>query len=131
MALSVVLLVCAGLLVRSLQAVREVHSGMDGATVRVAYPKPRPQAYARIDNDAYYPQLVERISRVPGIDAVSVSLLKPAAGGGGSGTTVAPMGDTLGGRRRIGADPGRTRVLPRAGDTAATGTRFQLGRRLA
>lgn len=107
-ALSVVLLVCAGLLVRSLQAVRQVHSGMDGATVRVAYPKPRPQAYARIDNDAYYPQLIERISRVPGIEAMSVSLLKPAAGGGGSSTTVAPMGDTL----ADGVESERTPVAP-------------------
>jgi predicted permease len=88
-AMSVVLLVCAGLLVRSLQAVRHVDSGMHGTAVRVAYPKPRPQAYAFIDNDAYYPQLVDRISQVPGIEAASVSLLKPAAGGGGGNTPVA------------------------------------------
>ena len=88
-AMSVVLLVCAGLLVRSLQAVRHVDSGMDGTSVRVAYPKPRPQAYAHIDNDAYYPQLVERILRVPGVEAASVSLLKPAGGGGGGNTPVA------------------------------------------
>jgi predicted permease len=84
-ALSLVLLTNAGLLVRTLQAIRSIDSGMRAQDVFVAYPAPGPEGYGRTDNDSYYPQVVGRLEAIPGVRRVSVSLFKPAGGGTGGG----------------------------------------------
>jgi hypothetical protein len=81
-ALSLILVTNAGLLVRSLQQVRAVEAGFDAEGVFVAYPLPRPGGYANLDNDSYYPQLIDRLAALPGLNAVSVSQQPPASGRG-------------------------------------------------
>jgi predicted permease len=88
-ALSLVLLTNAGLLVRTIQEIRAVNSGMRGENVLVAYPRPRPGGYGGIDNDAYYPDVIGRLSALPGVSNVAISLSKPAGGGIGGGERVA------------------------------------------
>jgi len=80
--LSLVLLVNAGLLVRSLQEIRAVDSGMRTDDVFVVYPSPKPGGYQRVDHDNYYPAVVQRLAAIAGVRDVSVSLSKPAAGVG-------------------------------------------------
>jgi predicted permease len=82
-ALSLVLLIAAGLFVRTLQAIRSTSSGMTSAGVVVAFPFPHPGAYSHLDNDVYYRRTVERLKAIPGVDRASVSLDKPASGGTG------------------------------------------------
>jgi predicted permease len=85
--LSFVLVMNSGLLVRSLQQVRSVPSGMRPDGVTVVYTSALPGGYEGLDNDTYYQTVVERV-RAIGIQNVAVSLFKPAGGGIGGGTRV-------------------------------------------
>ena len=84
LALSLVLLTTAGVLVRSLSALRALNTGIERSDdVFVAYPgAAHPGAYDGIDNDTYYPQVLRRIEALPGVRRASVSLGKPGTGGG-------------------------------------------------
>lgn len=86
---SLVLLVHAGLLVRSLQEVRAVPSGMDASDVTIAYPSERPGGYRNVDNDSYVRNLVARLEQIPGVQRAAISNFKPAGGGIGGGEIVA------------------------------------------
>jgi predicted permease len=83
-ALSLVLLTTAGVLLRSLQELRALDTGIERTDrVVVAYPAPaQPGSYDGIDNDTYYRQVLERLEAVPGVQRASISLLKPGTGGG-------------------------------------------------
>jgi putative ABC transport system permease protein len=86
---SLVLLVHAGLLVRSLREVRAVPSGMDASDVTVSYPSERPGGYRNVDNDSYFRNLVTRLEQIPGVQRAAISNFKPAGGGVGGGEIVA------------------------------------------
>jgi putative ABC transport system permease protein len=86
---SLVLLVHGGLLIRSLQQVRAVSSGMDASDVVVAYPDARPGGYQNVDNDSYLRTLVARLEQIPGVQRAAISNFKPAGGGIGGGELVA------------------------------------------
>jgi predicted permease len=90
-ALSLVLIVNAGLLIRSLGQVRAVPLGMQSRNVIVAYPGPRPGGYRNVDNDSYYPAVVARLEAVPGVQRAAVSNFKPAGGGTGGGEPVSSV----------------------------------------
>jgi putative ABC transport system permease protein len=94
--LSLVLLMNAGLLVRSLQKIRAVDSGMRTGDVFVVYPSAMPGGYQGVDHDRYYPEVLQRLAAVPGVRDVSVALFKPAAGVGPAPAPVA----------RVAAAPG-------------------------
>jgi len=64
----------ARLLVRSLQEIRAVPSGMQSDDVFVAYPGPRAGGYATGENDVYYQQVIQRLLAVPGVERASISL---------------------------------------------------------
>jgi len=78
---SLLLLIHGGLLIRSLQEVRAVSSGMDVSDVVVAYTGARPGGYQNIDNDRYFPALVARLEQIPGVQRAAISNFKPAGGG--------------------------------------------------
>jgi predicted permease len=86
---SLMLLVHAGLLIRSLQQVRAVSSGMDVNDVVVAYPYERPGGYRNVDNDSYFRNLVARLEPIPGVQHVAIANFKPAGGAIGGGEFVA------------------------------------------
>jgi predicted permease len=94
--LSLVLLINGGLLVRSLQEIRAVDSGMRTDDVFVAYPNPKPGGYQDVDHDSYYPAVLQRLGATAGVRAVSVSLSKPAAGAGAVPEPVSRAGDPPG-----------------------------------
>jgi predicted permease len=110
-ALSLVLVTNAGLLVRSLAEVRAIKSGVERTDgVLVAYPgSARPGEYEKVDNDSYYPEVIRRLSAVPGVRRASISLLKPAAGGGFD-ELVSPVGEPSILTRGVGST--RTPVAP-------------------
>jgi hypothetical protein len=79
-ALSVVLLINAGLLVRSLQELLHVDLGYVAEGVHVANFQPRPEAAGRPDIETYYPALLERVREVPGVEAASTAQTSLALG---------------------------------------------------
>lgn len=95
LALSLVLLTTAGVLVRSLSELRALNTGIERSDeIVVAYPAAaHPGAYDGLDNDAYYPEVLQRIESLPGVKRASVSLLKPGAGGGFRDVVV-PLSET-------------------------------------
>ncbi len=111
-ALSLVLVTNSSLLVRSLAELRAVETGTERSDdVFVAYPgEARPGAFAKIDNDAYYPQLIARLESIPGVRRASASLMKPANDGTGFIEVVSPVAEPLDLAR--GAESMRTPVSP-------------------
>lgn len=90
-ALSLILLVNSGLLIRSLQQVRAVSSGMDPRGVVVAYSTELPGGYRTVDNDTYFPEVIARLERIPGVQRAAISNFKPAGGGIGGGEPVSAV----------------------------------------
>jgi predicted permease len=71
--LSLVLLLGAGLLVRSFLKLVSANLGFEKASVLELDVAPRPGAYQNLDVNDYHRQLVERISNLPAVDSVSFS----------------------------------------------------------
>jgi putative ABC transport system permease protein len=59
--------------------------------VFVAYTAPRPGGYRDVDNDSYYPRVLERLQAVPGVSRAAISLSKPLGGGVGGGERVSSV----------------------------------------
>ena len=132
MGLSLVLLINAGLLVRSLQAIRAVDSGLRTDDVFVVYPGPKPGGYQGVDHDSYYPAVLQRLAAIAGVRDVSVSLFKPAAGGGAAPEPVSRVAAARWFIRGAGRpDTGVAGVLRHAGSAGARRPRFRLARSLA
>ncbi len=70
MALSLVLLVCAGLFLRSLGAATAVDKGFNSENLLLAQVDPSLQGYSRERTRQFYVQLTERLQAVPGVTAV-------------------------------------------------------------
>jgi putative ABC transport system permease protein len=80
--LSMILLTNAGLLVRTLQEIRAIKSGMQSNGVFVTSLAPRPGGrHVDVNSDSYYPRLLDRVSVVPGIEKAAASLSRPVDGG--------------------------------------------------
>ncbi|MDP3719654.1 MAG: ADOP family duplicated permease [Acidobacteriota bacterium] len=77
-AISLVLLFGAGLFVRSLASLRDLDIGVRTEGVRWTRAFSQPGGYRAINDAAYYPALVERLSAVPGVTAVALSYYFPA-----------------------------------------------------
>jgi hypothetical protein len=76
-ALSIVLLMDAGLLVRTLGVLRGIDRGFTIDNVMMASLFPQPDGYRNLEPDRYYPQLFERLSAVPGARQVAMTRLRP------------------------------------------------------
>jgi predicted permease len=72
-ALSLVLLLGAGLLVRSFHKLCSANLGFEEESVLELDLTPRPGAYQNLDVNNYHRQLVERISNLPGVDSLGFS----------------------------------------------------------
>ena len=132
-ALSLVLLIAAGLFVRTLQAIRSTTDGLSSDGVVVAFPLSRPRAYSHLDNDIYYRQTLDRLSAIAGVERASISLYKPAGGGAGDVEQVAPINQPV--TTTSGVESIHTPVAPdffrRARDPAPAGARSLVGRQLS
>jgi putative ABC transport system permease protein len=88
-ALSLLLLVGAGLLVKSFLNLRQADLGFDPErvlTMRVALPDARYTENAQIEN--FYRALLQRVETLPGVESAGVSIGLPMNGGIESGVTV-------------------------------------------
>jgi predicted permease len=87
-ALSLTLLVGAGLLIRSFLRLQEVDTGFrsEGVlTMRISLPE---EKYAKIEQTrVFYRELLDRVRRLPGVDAAGGASGLPLSGTGWSGTT--------------------------------------------
>jgi predicted permease len=72
-ALSLVLLLGAGLLVRSFERLRSLDLGFEKESVLEINLYPKPSGYQNLDMNSYHQQLIDRISSVPGVHSVSFS----------------------------------------------------------
>ena len=84
-ALALVLLVGAGLLVKSFMRVQEVSPGFEHAnvlTMRLVLPQSKYEGYER--QRAFFDSLLGRLRALPGVEAVGANNILPFTGGGGS-----------------------------------------------
>ncbi|HKW33814.1 MAG TPA: ABC transporter permease [Candidatus Acidoferrum sp.] len=70
-ALSLVLLLGAGLLVRSLRELRSLNLGFEKDNLLEVIPHSKPGGYENLDMNSYHNQLIERVSSIPGVRSVS------------------------------------------------------------
>ena len=69
-ALSLVLLLGAGLFVRSFQRLRSVDLGFNQSSLLQIRLNPKPGGYDKLDMGSYHKQLVQRIASIPGVSSV-------------------------------------------------------------
>ncbi len=81
LALAMVLLSCAGMLIRSLVDLETVKTGYQAKHVLIAQLAPRPGKHATVNGDVYWPTLLRRIAQLPGVVSASASDYTPGAGG--------------------------------------------------
>jgi predicted permease len=79
-ALSLVLLIGAGLFLRSLHNLRSVDPGFDPSRLIVTTIEPGRRGYSVTASQRYIAEIVERTSRLPGVIAVSPGLISPLSG---------------------------------------------------
>jgi predicted permease len=78
-ALSLVLLMGSGLLVRSLEKARSFNPGFRTEGVLVVKLYPLPGGYRNIDNNSYYPELLRRVSSLAGVHVAGIGTIVPGA----------------------------------------------------
>jgi predicted permease len=81
-ALSLVLVVGAGLFVGSLRNLKSLDAGFSRENVLLAKLNPGKAGYDNARRAEFYKQLLERTKRIPGIRSASLSWFTPIAGGG-------------------------------------------------
>jgi len=81
-ALSMVLLIGAGLFLRSLQNAQSIDPGFDASNMLVAALDPGLQGYDEVQSDDFYSQLMERVGALPGVRSASIGLSVPLTFGG-------------------------------------------------
>jgi predicted permease len=80
-ALSLVLLLAAGLFVRSLQSAHAIDPGVDVEKLVSAPLSINLLRYTRVQGREFYRQIVERVERLPGVEAASVARVPIMSGG--------------------------------------------------
>jgi len=100
-ALSLVALVSAGLFLRSLAHAQQIDPGFDGSRLMVLGVNPGTQGFDEPRGREFYRRVVERLSTVPGVEAITLSTGVPLFGGSFPRTTFRDdqdMGDPRNGR---------------------------------
>jgi predicted permease len=95
-AVSVVILIGAGLMIRSLYLLQGVDPGVRRDGVAIVRVMPLPNAYRDLDNASYYPALVEKVAALPGVRAVGLTRLFPRLTSESAGQPIAFVGDPPG-----------------------------------
>lgn len=81
-ALSLMLLVGAGLFIGTLQNLRNMDAGFERGGILLASVEPGAAGFAGTTLPGFYQGLLERVQQLPGVRATSLSWLTPIAGGG-------------------------------------------------
>jgi macrolide transport system ATP-binding/permease protein len=82
LALSLVLLVAAGLFVRTLQALYRIEPGFDTGRVLVATVDPGMQGYDEARMTRLFEEFQQRVRAVPGVERAAMGFIVPLGGGG-------------------------------------------------
>src|SRR6202030_1526166 len=89
--LSLLLLICAGLLIRSFMSAQQITRGFNSHNVLIASYDLFAAGYSEVSGAAFDRQLVAKLEALPGIQSVTLTNRVPLAFGGGS-TSVKPEG---------------------------------------
>ena len=81
-ALSLVLLIGAGLFLRSLNNAQSIDPGFDADTILDAQLNINLLRYTKAQGQQFYGQVIERIEALPGVESASLSRVVPMSGGG-------------------------------------------------
>jgi putative ABC transport system permease protein len=92
-ALSLVMIVGAGLLGRSLRNLQQVDPGIDVDGLLMVRLHPLPNGYANIDNASYYPALLDRVRAIPGVQSVALGRAFPRMFTDAGGQSIAIVGE--------------------------------------
>jgi predicted permease len=81
-ALSLIVLVCAGLCIRSLQKLQNIDAGFEAAKVLVMGLNLSLNGYRAEQGQQFYANLLQRVTALPGVEAASFGRIVPLGGGG-------------------------------------------------
>ncbi|HLL14386.1 MAG TPA: ABC transporter permease [Pyrinomonadaceae bacterium] len=81
-ALSLILLICAGLFMRSLRAASTTDPGFNTENVLLMPMERRGAKMGRDEQELFYRRVQEQVSAVPGVRSVALSFIVPISGGG-------------------------------------------------
>src|SRR5215469_7496241 len=76
-ALSLTLLACAGLFIRSLENLRDVHPGFQIEGLLDVNLNPNPGGYKNLNWAAYFHQLTDKVAALPGVASAGISHMRP------------------------------------------------------
>jgi macrolide transport system ATP-binding/permease protein len=94
-ALSLVVLVCGGLFIKSFRKAQTMDPGFDNANGLIVSLSPSLIGYEDDQSRQFYKQVLERVSHVPGVDAVSYTRTLPLGDSSNSNGPVLKEGETL------------------------------------
>jgi predicted permease len=94
-ALSLVVLVCGGLFIKSFRKAQTMDSGFDNPNGLIVSISPQLVGYDAEQARTFYKQLVERVSHVPGVDAVGMIRTLPLGDSSNSNGPILKEGETL------------------------------------
>jgi predicted permease len=94
-ALSLVVLVCGGLFIKSFRKAQTMDPGFDNANGLIVSLSPTLIGYEDDQSRQFYKQVLERVSHVPGVDAVSYTRTLPLGDSSNSNGPVLKEGETL------------------------------------
>ena len=93
--LSLVVLVCGGLFIKSFRKAQTMDPGFDNANGLILSLSPALIGYEAEQSRNFYRQAVERVSHVPGVDAVAFARMLPLGDSSNSNGPVLKEGETL------------------------------------
>ena len=94
-ALSLVVLVCGGLFIKSFRKAQTMDPGFDNRNGLFAFLSPTLIGYEEEQSRNFYKQVVERVSSVPGVEAVSLARTLPLGDSSNSNGPILKEGETL------------------------------------
>jgi putative ABC transport system permease protein len=94
-ALSLVVLVCGGLFIKSFRKAQTMDPGFDNANGLIVSLSPTLIGYEDDQSRQFYKQVLERVSHVPGVDAVSYTRQLPLGDSSNSNGPILKEGETL------------------------------------
>ncbi len=94
-ALSLVVLVCGGLFIKSFRKAQTMDPGFDNKQGLIVSLSPTLLGYENEQSRQFYRQVLERVSHVPGVDAVSYAQTLPLGDSSNSNGPVLKEGETL------------------------------------
>lgn len=92
-ALSMVLVIGAVLLSRSLYLLHQVDLGIQPDRLLMIRLNPVPDGYSKIDNASYYPPLLEKVGALPGVESVALARAFPRMFTDAGGQSIALFGE--------------------------------------